>query len=437
MTKTVYTNGSSAGASVGNQWQQAADAVISRTQHAPGFGLYFPEAEGAVGNGSTNDSAAVLDAINAAAANDGQVAADGIYGIGTAITIASPVQIIGRGTFKAVASITRMFLVNAANCVFDGVTLDGQTFTTGSIARVVGARTKFQHCKILATGSTSASLIGLDIVASSTVVDDNDFSSLGTAVKVSGSTSNVTIDGNRITNWINRGIYCLGADGAVSSKLTITNNWVSNLAAGGSVRYPIRIEHSNNASTDFHTDVTVSGNHVQGNGHSNTNPTTPGTADQISLNMVHGFTVANNISLDGGDGGICIAQQCADGTVTGNVAKRADSTGLYLGSNGSTYTRNITVTGNTFLDNGINEQGNITRPSGMNLWAAQACTIGNNILGNSDTTAQQYGAYITSSSNISLGVNTNAGLGTELYHLDTRTPANTGITQASTTTLAA
>lgn len=45
MPTKIWNNGDNASALYGNQWQQAADAVTSGAQHAPGLGVFFPEAE--------------------------------------------------------------------------------------------------------------------------------------------------------------------------------------------------------------------------------------------------------------------------------------------------------------------------------------------------------------------------------------------------------
>lgn len=74
MTKEVYESGSRADASKGNEWQQAADVVIARSQHAPGLGLYFVEAEGGVyGDNTIDNSTALANAMAAAIAGHGSL----------------------------------------------------------------------------------------------------------------------------------------------------------------------------------------------------------------------------------------------------------------------------------------------------------------------------------------------------------------------------
>lgn len=77
------------------------------TQHAPAFGLYFPEAEGAVRDGSTNDAAAIQAAIDAmpgdiSSGGGTLVLSAGSYVIATQVNITRPgVRIESPGGFAA------------------------------------------------------------------------------------------------------------------------------------------------------------------------------------------------------------------------------------------------------------------------------------------------------------------------------------------------
>lgn len=92
----------------------------SRTKHAPGFGLFFPEAEGAVGDGTGDDTAAWAATMTAAASS-------GLYGAKT---------IVCRAGASYVVSQIRMKMA---------VTIDGVTRST-QISQKAGAT---GHCIVL------------------------------------------------------------------------------------------------------------------------------------------------------------------------------------------------------------------------------------------------------------------------------------------------
>ena len=80
----------------------------TRPQHAPSLGLYFPEAEGAVGDGTADDTAALQAAFNACSATGGRV----LLGIGknykTTASLAWPAQgqVVGAGRGKSTVTYT-------------------------------------------------------------------------------------------------------------------------------------------------------------------------------------------------------------------------------------------------------------------------------------------------------------------------------------------
>jgi hypothetical protein len=184
----------------------------------------------------------------------------------------------------------------------------------------------------------------------------------------------------------------------------------------------------------FHTKVRVNRNEVTGPGVSYSDAVLLGTADQISLHRCRDFQVIGNVSTDGGDGGITLAMQMADGVVADNVTNRNDTCGIYIGSGTTTYIRDISVTGNTALDNG--QARTVTRGNryGIDVSNGQNITVVGNTL--SDTQAvptQQYGLWIVDSDQITYGANgTNGnavagvGFGTGNTNLDPIVGGGTG-----------
>lgn len=73
-----------------------APARVTPTKHAPAFGLYFPEAEGAAGDGVTDDSAAIQAAFNALP-QDGSLGGGTVYLSATQYRVNSQVVITKHG----------------------------------------------------------------------------------------------------------------------------------------------------------------------------------------------------------------------------------------------------------------------------------------------------------------------------------------------------
>lgn len=112
-------------------------AVGSRTSktHAPALGLYFPEAEGAVADGSSSDTSAFEAAVAAMPAEGGvlSLTPDAVYKVSTTMDFAKPVRIVGNGaTIKLGALVKLSEIADTSGVRIEGVTFDGDRATLGS-----------------------------------------------------------------------------------------------------------------------------------------------------------------------------------------------------------------------------------------------------------------------------------------------------------------
>jgi hypothetical protein len=307
--------------------------------------------------------------------------------------------------------------------------------------QAAAAGTRFKNCTFTHSNGASLTAVGIKVEGTA-LIDDCEFSNIATPIQVTGTTPGVKIRRNTFSDWSMRAIYILGTSSGSASNIRIIGNDFGppNAAAGSSQpRQPIAFQGDD---TKLFTNVRVSKNNLTGTGTSH-DPTSGqlsggaqyGTADLISLHQVDGFVVSDNIVTDGGDVGITIAQQCKNGTVTGNTCLRNDSAGICIGSSSSTYTRNITVTGNTCVNNGQNRaaDGPDWASNGINVQQASGVTISGNRCGDDQgTKTQQYGVAIQNSSEVTVGVNdlTGNGIG------ETYQASNTGLSFATTPKIA-
>ena len=329
------------------------DAAISRL-------LVDATAHGVVGDGATNNSAA-LNALMASvsAAGGGVIVLPiGTYiGIG-GITGASNVTLRGVDRdgviIRKSGSNSTWFNTGASsnfrieNLTIDGaggVTTRGITFTAGSTdCTLAGVKVLGMPAFAVDTASGAS---GVNITGS-LFVDCN------IAVRLSGNISRVLIDGNTFKDWQDSGIYLVGTASTSAQDVTISNNEILPHKTGTpaeKVRQPVRIHGDD---TNNHRNVVIRGNTVTGMGTNHADTAAPGSADLISIHRTTGFEVSGNTVRHGGDVGLTIAQGCRDGRVFGNLSQDNDTVGLCLGSAGSPVpVRNVTVTGNTFLNNAL------------------------------------------------------------------------------------
>jgi len=401
-----------------------------RDRHAPAFGVYFPEAEGALGGGNI-DTVPIRNALAAAIAGKGWLHLQQPHKVDGAITAGVGARITNDadGQLVAAAVMARLVDVQGLNTRIEGVTLDsgtdssGNDFVTSELMRI-GTSTsgplsaKHKNVTLVGHGKVPR---GVYVESSLTILDSFQIDGCQTGIQCTQSLVRTRIYNPVITNWVERGIYVLGSDDGAGNYTSVVDfvidgGRITDMAPGGTSRYPCRIQGGSEAHP--HQNVTIRNLLVQGTGTSYTDPVNPGTADQISLAYVHGFKIHGIWSFDGGDGGMTIEAECANGTISDYHIYRSDSVGIFLGASGDTYVRNIAVGVGVIKDCGQNRQGNVANPCAIKAQHLQKSSVVGAVLGNEDGTACPVGVYMKNCDNLELGPNVNNGLTVALYRND-------------------
>lgn len=391
---------------------------------------------GAVGDGIADDTAAINSAITAAG-NNGVVllpySAAG-YAVAGTINLSKAVTLrgVGRVTLKAVGATRSSILVSIAGtstgATVSGLTIASSGLLTGPIVFVAGTRSTVTDCTVDGGGAGDGQGILVGSGAVDATVRRTKVTNCFRAIYVSNATTRTTIERNHVSFWRQSGIYVIGNATGSSDSLRVVANSVTD--AAGSVKYPIQIS---GVAGKPHTRVLVAGNIVVGPGLATANG---GNADQIALFFCEDFAVRGNISTGGGDMGITVEGNCRRGAVVGNVCSANDACGIDIGSATYTATSEITVTGNTCVNNGQNRAGNVAADAraGIRVYASANLAIGGNVLGDDQATkTQQYGVTFTSSTNCVVGPDVDAGNALGLYFKNGA--GNTNLSKVTTAAL--
>ena len=393
---------------------------------------------GALGDGVTNDGTAINAAI--AAANATSILGPVVVWLpwtstgyaSTGITLSSNVTLRGERlvTLKRIAPTAAVF-VNATGtdiCI-EGLTIDGNGLATTDVIQIAAAsaRVTVRDCKITDSGAV-ANVSGIETRTTVTdvLIERCIFDGVDTPIFINKGPARCTVRNNRITNWKTRAIYVLGDASTAVTDLTLERNHISGLINTGGTRQPISFIGDD---SNPHQRVRVNYNTVIGSNKSFT-AADPGTADQISLHRCVDFEVIGNISRDGGDMGITIAQQCARGVVANNTCVNNDVGSIAFGSATSTSVKTITATGNMSMNNGQNRNSDraAQNRTGFYVYNASDLAISGNVFGDDQgSPTQQYGVSMWASTGVKMVGNVWSGLAIgRLYNGGTNTSIEFG-----------
>ena len=383
---------------------------------------------GATGDGTTDDRAAILAAITAVATGGEVYFPPGTYAVTSAWTVSKSVRLRGRSaTIKPTGATVsgNWLLVTASDVIFEGLTFDDPTgIITGQVVNLSSggySRNEVLGC----TFNTPAGISVRAVDQTDMRLENNRITACRRGLRIEGAHTRPTVRLNRIAGWKEYGIEVLGTATGVCSITIIEGNRVTDMAAGGTTRYPIHV--SKGAASTNHQDMRVQGNTVIGPNKSYT-ATDPGCADCISIFAVDGLRVIGNTARLGGDMGITIDGSSTNVTVGDNVCVGNDVAGIAVW----TGCRDVTITGNVCKDNGRNRNADRTAAarSGIRLTGATNVAISGNSLGdNQGTKTQNYGVSMNTCANVKLGPDVDGGNALALYFKDGG--ANTSITKVA------
>lgn len=365
---------------------EAGTSYVSRAtrpQHAPALGVYFPEAEGAVGDGAANDQPA-WNAALLAAAGKGKVYGDPskTYALGTHVTVPALSHIVG-GNFRCLASsVSRAFLVqNVSDVVIEEVVIDLNKAATTNQANV-----NQQQGIYLSATTATMSRIRIERVT----VKNGWQRGIHAAATSPHAFTDVTVDRCIVTDCGDNGIQ-LSAQGqadktpSLSRRIKVTDctlrnhgnvgiqvtgmsfvDVVGNVVDGGGVSAQSGIVFSSSGTNSHVTDFVCSGNKVTGH----TSALRWGivasvdcTRFVITGNEVRGCT--GGITVDPENGAALGVRVDVSAAVSGNVI---------TGSVGSTASHGI----NARMCEHLAVSGNVSKGnagSGIALSNAYACSI--------------------------------------------------------------
>lgn len=401
---------------------------------------------GAVGDGATNDAAAINAAI--AKAKESMFVGPAVvwlpwtangYG-SSALVPASNVTVRGenRVRLKKVGSTNAQWLniANVDRFAFEDLTIDPNGIVSSAAMRAATGTSNFavRRCTYETSAPLGASVNMYDTQAgtSDLIIEDCWFKNCKDNIRINQGPQRVTIRRNLFTGWAERCIYILGDSTTAIADLTIEYNTCRDGDSTGAVRQPITVQ---GFDTALHKRVKVNHNTVIGNGTSHGAGT--GTADQISLHRCEDFEVIGNISVDGGEVGITVAQQCRRGVVANNVVTGSDGVGIAFGSGSSTSTDDIAVSGNVVMDNGHNDAADTSVAGlvGMYFYNASNITVTGNRVGDDQVSpTQPYAYHLTNSSGIRFVGNQTSGNTMGVYDIGV---GNSDISEAAMTALVA
>lgn len=383
------------------------------------------KAFGAVGDGSTDDSSAINNAITTANAAGGGVVyfPPGTYVVASRVILKSGASLLGSGrsstTIKGNTGVTSAVLYGSttnaySNAFIRDLTINGNASAFSSDIQGIsidsGSRVRITSVRI-----TNTYQIGIyETNCTDMSVDNSFFDNVGITSSTSGNVIDMVnatrgkVAFNNIRDWgnnaIGRGIYIYN-----SPQTEIIANTISN---------PGNTNHSHMISLDGSSDRCIIANNMLDN---SAYTGTSRVAMGISVfNSNDALVSSNRILQPTQDNGslepIQIDGTSARATVTGNHCERGDDNGITLWGAGehvatgnyvmycahhgiSVNGNNCTVSGNTVKNSG--QHPIISNPSGIGVLTGITGTVvvGNRCYDDQGTQTQQYGVLETGTAN--------------------------------------
>ena len=299
-----------------------------------------PETYGAIGNGSTDDTAA-MNAAATAAGDWGQVFLNPAktYRITASITPRTGQRWFGGGLITTANG----FNFNAFNLVGrTDVTIEGLRGAAGTLgvsystatARFVSATASSHRCRVIRCSTTGfQSLVQFNNSTDCKALDNVIVNPAGWGINVQTDADFAEVRGNRITGAVNEhGIYVAGSSGNAVLGVKVLDNWVSGCTIDG-------------IKVSFADDTLVRGNHSFSNGGEGVYVTVGANRTEVWGNHTYSNT-GNGILVYTGTAGDTIDRN----RVIGNVTRKNNLHGI-----GVTYAGTGAVSRTWVQDNDVDD----------------------------------------------------------------------------------
>ena len=339
-----YSIGSTSGDATGIDFTQQGTGAVSRTVANKLYEFVSVKDFGAVGDGVTDDTAAIQAALDSNASS--VTFPKGTY-LSNALTVPSNIKIIGENgsTIKAIASLSGSLFENVlyptnpgnTNISFNNLVINGNK----------------------ASAAVNESMIKLGHCTNVTIEDCLIYDSDGFGIDIQGSTSTILIKGNKILDGNSGGI---NLNGVTAMGNRVTGNHIKGCQASGLIVQ---------GGTKF---VVISENICEYNGLTNGNGISAGNSQSCVIN--NNICRYNSYTAQAGSGiGINPSgYNCLNHTITGNICEYNGDDGIDIAPGSGDSSNYHSVTGNQLNYNigaGINVGG---------AGSAEFLTIGNNYI---------------------------------------------------------
>ena len=324
------------------QWQcvkQNGTVTQAITDSGNGGQVFNVKAYGATGDWTTDDTAAIQAAVNAAAVVGGEVFFPcGTYRTTLGIAVSSSVSFVGEGESCAIVRLTggassSLMTISGGTVSFRNITLDANVNAAGydGIDFTSGGSVSFSHATV--ENAANYGFYAYPKGASNVLVDQSSFTGSGTidfAITVSGSytASHVTLSHSTFGDQSAPSTLTAGAHQAIAIETGTGGTLTDIIISANQIYYPLLASQesdgiviSTGGSSSTISNVTISSNNIK-NG--------SGSAYDGSCLEVWGannVTISNNIF---GDNKTAIASQAGAtspiyGIISGNVINQPSS----------------------------------------------------------------------------------------------------------------